>query len=327
MLELIKNFPEQLLHALELSAASTIEKTFSPKNVIISGLGGSGIGGAGVKELCLEQIKIPVEINNSYDLPVFADEESLIILSSYSGNTEETVTVAKKAIAKGLHTVFITSGGELQKLAEEHQLPLLLIPSGFPPRSCYGYSVIMQMHVLNVFGIIPQDYIQLVRGASAVLSREQAAIVPMAEEIAKKLKGKVFTIFADNGFYSVAIRAKQQFNENSKSLCWPNFFPEMNHNELVAWRGDRSNVPAIFVRSSFDNERNKLRFDFSKEVLIAAGCDLSEIHATGSNKFEHYFYLTHFLDWVSYHLAVLQGHDPMEIDVLIRLKKHLGSIA
>ncbi len=183
------------------------------------------------------------------------------------------------------------------------------------------------MHVLHTFGVISDSYVNKIKGAASVLSAEQPAITPAAELIAKKLKDKVFTIFADNGFYSVAIRAKQQFNENSKSLCWPNFFPEMNHNELVAWRGDRSNVPAIFVRSSFDNERNKLRFDFSKEVLLQAGCDLSEINAVGANKFEHYFYLTHYLDWISYYLAIEQGHDPMEIDVLIRLKKHLSSIS
>lgn len=327
MFDLIEGFPRQLEHAVEISHTVKLNTTSNPiKNILVSGLGGSGIGACAVAELVTTELNIPLIANNSYTLPKFVNNETLIILSSYSGNTEETVAVAKAVKEKGLTAICITSGGKLQQLAEEFSWDCILIPSGMPPRTCFGYSVILQLCVLNQFGLISNEFKKEAQSTALLLKKEQENMQQSAIQFASALNGKIFALFADQCFQSLVVRAKQQFNENSKSLCWANVFPEFNHNELVAWRGNRSNVPVLLFRSNYEYQRNQLRMAFSKEVIENTGADILEIEAKGNTIFEQYFYHIHLVDWMSFYLAELQHFNPMEIDVLNKLKAHLASI-
>ncbi|MCS6819683.1 MAG: bifunctional phosphoglucose/phosphomannose isomerase [Chitinophagales bacterium] len=327
MIELIERFPQQLRHATQLLSEYQIYPVVNlPKNVIVSGLGGSGIGGHAIIELCADELKVPVVVNNSYTLPNFASSDTLILLSSYSGNTEETLSVAQQTYQKGLKAICITSGGSLASFARDVGWQVLFIPSGMPPRCGFGYSVMFQLHTLHAHHLISDSFDNKASDTADMLEREQDEIKVLAQQIALKLHNRFFAIFADQWFHSLVIRAKQQFNENSKSLCWANVFPEMNHNELVAWRGSKENISILIFRSSLENERNKHRIAFTKEVIHATGAEIIEVFAKGKNHFEQYFFHVHLTDWISYYLAKQQNFDPMEIEVLNKLKAHLASI-
>jgi glucose/mannose-6-phosphate isomerase len=327
MLELIQSFPQQLSKAVELLSRIQIRKSNQPvQNILISGLGGSGIGGHAVIELCASELKVPVVVNNSYDLPSFVTENTLAILSSYSGNTEEVLFVGESLKSKGINAVCITAGGKLQQIAERNNWDCLLIPSGFPPRTCFGYSVLFQLFVLEQNGLISKKYLTENLNTVELLEKEQTAIQDKAKAVAKKLNNKIFGIFADQWFHSLTVRSKQQFNENSKSLCWANVFPEMNHNELVAWRGKKDLLSILLYRSKLEHPRKTHRLNFSREIIAATGCEVIELDAVGSTHFQQYFYFTHLSDWISFYLAELQNYDPMEIDVLIKLKAHLADL-
>jgi glucose/mannose-6-phosphate isomerase len=327
MLELIQSFPQQLSKAVDLLSKFHIKKSGAPiQNILISGLGGSGIGGHAVIELCASELKVPVVVNNSYELPSFVNANTLVILSSYSGNTEEVLFVGEALKSKGLTAVCITAGGKLQQFAERNNWDCLLIPAGFPPRTCFGYSVLFQLHVLEQHGLISNKYITEAANTALLLASEQNAMQQIAKDAAQKLNNKIFGIFADQWFHSLTVRSKQQFNENSKSLCWANVFPEMNHNELVAWRGNKDILSILLYRSRLEHPRNTHRLNFSREVIAATGCEVIELEAIGTSHFQQYFYFTHLSDWVSFYLAELQHFDPMEIDVLNKLKAHLATI-
>ena len=328
MYELIKEFPAQLSKAIEIGKQANFKTQFasSIKNIVVSGLGGSGIGGNILNELLLNELKVPVTVNKSYFLPAFVDSSTLLILCSYSGNTEETVSCAMQAIAKGLRPICITSGGKLAEVAEKNNLDCIFIPTGFPPRTCLGYSSTQLFFVLKNYGLIDDSFILTITGVAMLLEKEQEQIMKEAELLATKLWKKVIVLYAEDKYESTALRLKQQINENSKLHCWYNVLPEMNHNELVGWREKNDALAVLILRADDEYARVSARIVFSEEVIKTLSDNMHEIVAKGSNAFEKHFYLIHFGDWLSYYLGVQQGYDPMEIDVLIKLKGHMSSI-
>lgn len=328
MYDLIKEFPAQLRKAIEIGEKATFKTTFPSgiKNVLISGLGGSGIGGNILAELLREELKVPVIVNKSYFLPAFADQGTLLILSSYSGNTEETISCALQAIEKNIRPVIITSGGRLQEIAQVNGLDIISIPSGFPPRTCLGYSTTQLFFVLKNYGLITDSFISTFLKVAAFLENEQAKIMEDAEFLADKFLQKIVVVYAEDKYESTALRLKQQINENSKLHCWYNVIPEMNHNELVGWREANDALAVLILRADDEYPRNTERILFKKDVIVNLSENVYEIDALGSDTFEKHFYLIHFGDWLSYYLAVKQGYDPSEIDVLVKLKGHMGSI-
>jgi glucose/mannose-6-phosphate isomerase len=328
MFELIKEFPAQLLEALDIGEKTRLKarSAVPVKNVVIAGLGGSGIGGNLAAELLRAELKVPVIVNRSYFLPAFVDDSTLLILSSYSGNTEEIISCAIQAVEKGLSPVCITSGGKLEEVALKHNLDLIKIPSGFPPRACLGYSCIQLFFVMQQLGLIDHSFKTSLKRTSAFLQREQKKIMADAEFLASKLLQKAIIVYAEDKYESTALRLKQQINENSKMHCWHNVIPEMNHNELVGWREPNDALAVLIFRSDNEYHRNTERLLFTKDVIAKVSENVYEIDAKGNDVFEKHFFLVHFGDWLSYYLATQQGYDPAEIDVLIRLKSHMNSI-
>lgn len=328
MFELIKEFPAQMRHALQIGEQAQFKVASSAvvKNVVVCGLGGSGIGGDLLAELLKGELKVPVLVNKSYFLPAFVDASTLLILSSYSGNTEETIACANEALQKQLKPVVITSGGKLEEFAAKHGLDLIKIPSGHPPRACLGYSATQLFFVLKHFGLINTDFEVMLTHAAAFLEAEQHKIMEDAEFLAGKLLQKVVVIYAEDKYESTALRLKQQINENSKMHCWYNVVPEMNHNELVGWKEPIGNLAVIIFRSEDEFHRNTHRIIYKKDVIVNLSDNVYELYAKGSNLLEKHFYLIHIGDWLSYHLATLQGIDPVEVNVITNLKKKLDSL-
>ena len=328
MYQLIKDFPSQLVAALLIGENTPLKTSFTTeiKNVVVCGLGASGFGGNILSELFREELKVPVVVNKGYFLPAFVDASTLLILCSYSGNTEETIACAEQALQKGLQPFCITSGGKLEAFAVKNNFDLIRIPAGFPPRTCIGYSTVQLFFILKHVGLISNSFKQSIHEVVSLLLQEQAQIIADAKLLADKLVKKIVLLYAEDKYESVLLRIKQQINENSKLHCWYNVIPEMNHNELVGWRAENDSIAVLILRADDEFSRNTARILFNKNVLENFSKNIFEVEAKGTTLFDKHFYLIHFGDWLSYHLALLQGYDPTEIDVLNKLKSHMGAI-
>ena len=253
MRELISNFPNQLREAMSIGTSTPLreaDKTFD--NVLITGLGGSGIAGTIIAELTAQHVKIPVTVNNDYFIPAFVGPRTLVIASSYSGNTEETLEAFEHARKQGAHIVCITSGGKIAQLADEYGFDKIVIPGGMPPRSCFGYSLTQQFIIFSHFGLINQAMVDALKGVPDFLDANLTEIMKKAEELTNLLYGRMPVIYAGAGTGGVAIRFRQQVNENAKMLCWHHVLPEMNHNELVGWAGGDDEKAVVVFRNETD---------------------------------------------------------------------------
>lgn len=326
MKNLIENFPIHLSEAATIVAATDLNCTKTFTNIIISGLGGSGIGGSIVADLVEQSASVPVVINKGYHIPAFANENTLFIAVSYSGNTEETLLALDAALAKGCTIYSISSGGKLKALAEQYNFPCIVIPGGNPPRSMLGYSLIALLGIFKALGLSHYDIAQEAIAFQELL--ENGALAEMHEttqKIAENVQQKVPVVYACSGFGGVATRWRQQLNENSKLPGWDAVIPEMNHNELVGWAGGSKEFAVFFLRTSFDFSKNSTRTDIAIERLK----DVAEVYtvvAAGSNPLQQTLHLIHFGDWLSYYLSELRGVDIMDIEIIDYLKATLAKL-
>jgi glucose/mannose-6-phosphate isomerase len=326
MRRLIEEFPNHIQDALKIGEESKISSATGISNVIVCGLGGSGIGGTVVSRFVQSDCPVPMLVNNNYQLPSFAGENTLVIVSSYSGNTEETVSSLKEAISIGCHVVCITSGGQVQELASENGLDLIMIPPGNPPRSMFAYSTIQILYVLNAFGLIDASFVQDLKECAEHLRSKQKDIEASAGEVAKSISGRLPVIYAESRLEGVAVRWRQQFNENSKMLGWSNVFPEMNHNELVGWDTAGNNIAVLLLKDGNEYGRNTLRQDICSDIFRKKCDTILNIVADSGPDISRIFELIHIGDWISLILAENRGIDPDSIDNINLLKSELNKI-
>ncbi|KAB2808736.1 bifunctional phosphoglucose/phosphomannose isomerase [Phaeocystidibacter luteus] len=327
MKDLIADFPKHLKDALSIANEAQLRSQgMRPANVLITGMGGSGIGGSIVTELCAPTARIPIAVNKGYSVPHWVGTETLIIASSYSGNTEETLEAALTGLEYGAMLAAITSGGQLKKLCEERGLNHIIIPGGNPPRSMFGYSFVQLFRLLQNYGVQTPDWETEIANAADYLLENQQQISDDAKALAEKLQDKTLAIYATNGLAGVATRWRQQVNENSKVVGWDAAVPEMNHNELVGWAGGSDDHGAIFLRSETEHKRNGVRAEKNAELLKKQTPHVYSVTAKGKTDIERALYMIHFGDYVSLHLAELKGADMMDIRVIEDLKSHLQNI-
>ena len=268
MNDYINDFTNHLTDALLIGESSLQKKTNkSFSNILICGLGGSGIGGTIVKDLISKDVSIPIETSKGYDVPGFVNENTLVIACSYSGNTEETLSALNKCLEKNAEVAIVCSGGKLKDLALEKDLNHIIIPGGHPPRAMFGYGFTQLFFVLNNYGIINDSFKVDFKKAISLINSEQQNITTKALAVAKKVQNTIPIIYVASGFEGVAVRFRQQLNENSKMLGWHNVIPEMNHNELLGWRTNVENTSVIYLRNESDYYRNKKRIEINKSVI------------------------------------------------------------
>ena len=324
MKALVESFPEQLKKAKEIADKAIISSSKNIQNIIITGLGGSGIGGTIISELIGDTCPLPIIINKDYFLPHFANENTLLIVSSYSGNTEETLQVMSEAIAKKVQIVCITSGGKVLELAKQHQFEFIEIPGGNPPRSCIGYSLIQLIKLLISKGFAPSHLMNDLEQSILLLETKKGDIKAEAEKIAKKLVGQITVIYSLGSCEGVSVRFRQQINENAKALCWHHVFPEMNHNELVGWTEENKQLTVVTFHTTFDYYRTKKRYYVCKPIFEKYAKEVVEIEAQGKSKLEQFLFLINIGDWISCYMADIRGIDPVEVNVIDHLKKELS---
>tara|TARA_A100001035_G_scaffold157663_1_gene124616 strand:- start:324 stop:1313 length:990 start_codon:yes stop_codon:yes gene_type:complete len=325
MKDYISDFSNHLIEAMKIGENKTLKnKNLNINNVLIAGLGGSGIGGSIIADVFAPQINIPILISKDYSIPNFVNKNTLVIASSYSGNTEETIYAVKKALKMNAEVAIITSGGILKEIAEKNNLNKIYIPGGHPPRAMFGYSFTQLFYLLNHYNVIDLSFVAEFKKSISLLVKNEKNIKDDAHVLAKNLYNKTPVIYVAHGFEGVATRFRQQLNENSKMLCWHHVIPEMNHNELLGWRVNVDNLAVVFFRNELDNKRNKIRIEINKEVVKKHTKDVYEVVSRGDSVIQNTLYHIHFGDWVSWYLSELNDVDAIEIDVINYLKKELA---
>ncbi len=322
---LIERFAEQIEEAISIGQNATISPDTDIKNIYVAGLGGSGIGGDFVANFLRDQLQVPMNVGKEYDIPAYVGPDTLCIVSSYSGNTEETLASMKIMLERGAKMVCIASGGKIIAAAKEHGLEYVQVPGNWPsPRACLGYSVIQQLYVLTKKGLVSDTAITQLQAVADMILAEEAGIKTEAEAIAQKLHHRTAVLYSTLALEPVTVRFRQQINENSKALCWHHIIPEMNHNELVGWKDKRDDLVVIYLRRADDYKRNQIRIDINQEIISKLCAEVIDIHAKGDNLIMQSFYLVHLVDWVSWFLAELRGVDSIEVNVIDYLKGELA---
>ncbi len=336
MYRLIYEFPSQVQHASGIAQKLPLPpvKPDKIKNIVVTGMGGSAIGGDLVRSYLASELTLPFFILRNYILPHFVDENSLVFVSSYSGNTEETLSAYDQAKKVGAQIISISSGGEISKRSEENNFPLLRIPSGYPPRAALGYSFVPIVVFLERLGFISgkidelKKSVELLSSAREKYRMEQGWEQNSAKRIADDLYGKLPIIYSGaDHFDAVGYRWKGQICENSKSLCFNNVFPEFNHNELVGWEiisGLEKKIVVVILRDQGDHPQIKKRVQIVEGMIREKGVGVIQVESQGENLLSRIFSLVQLGDFMSFYLAILNQVDPTPVKPIDYLKSKLA---
>jgi len=305
------------------------------QNVVVLGMGGSAIGGALAAALVADECPVPILSVGGYDLPACAGPETLVVGSSYSGKTEETLSAFGQALERGCRLVAIATGGDLAAIAEEKGLPLLRFSPCLAPRAAIGYSLMLLLGILWRAGLIrdPGDDLDEAIAVVEEWQRELRPETPTVRNPAKRLAGQLIgrlpVVYSAGFLAPVARRWKGQFNENAKQWAIWEEMPELNHNAVVGYgipAGIRDQVYVMMLRSPLDHPRVQARWQVTRELLLQEGIAPDEIWARGSNRLAQMLSLIHFGDYVSLYLAMLNGADPTPVRPIDYLKKRLAEL-
>ena len=328
MNELIRKFPEQVSEAIKIGENANIRKHDKEiHKIYVAGLGGSGIGANFVQEFVSQSCPVPYTVGKGYGIPAYVDENTLAICSSYSGNTEETISAFNLMLKRNCKIVVISSGGKLIEAAKERGFDYIQVPGNWPsPRACLGYSVVQQLFVLNKLGFINDSFKSELKSSIELLKFDQEDIMKAAKSVADRIYTKIPIIYTTDRMESVAVRLRQQINENSKMLCWHHVIPEMNHNELVGWKEAHPELAVIYLRNHDDLKRNQVRIKINQDIISKYCPTIIDIFSKGSSLIEKAFYLVHLGDWISWYLSELKEVDALEVNVIDYLKSELAKV-
>ncbi|MEL6123435.1 MAG: bifunctional phosphoglucose/phosphomannose isomerase [Bacteroidota bacterium] len=326
--QLIARYTEQLHEAIEIGSTVNIRPHDKPINkVYVAGLGGSGIGADFVAAIIRQECKVPYLVGKGYDIPAYVDENTLCIASSYSGNTEETVASFDQMRGRGGKIIIVSSGGKLIDIAKEAGYDHVVVPGNWPsPRACLGYSFVQQLAIMEHLGFISDTALAQVKSSIALLDAEEEAIKVRAQEIAEIFHGRIPVIYCENRMEPVALRLRQQINENAKALCWHNVIPEMNHNELVGWREKNDELAVLYLRNEDDLERNSVRMNINQEIIGKYTSHIINQYSKGANMVERMMYHVHLGDWITWYLCQHREMDSIEVDAIDYLKGELAKL-
>jgi glucose/mannose-6-phosphate isomerase len=321
---IIKKFPQNLQEAINLAKESKLHAIKNTiHNIVVTGMGGSGIAGNLVKDWIKDKLLVPFAVNHEYNLPAYVNQHTLLIVISYSGNTQETLEAFQIGLKKKASIIVISSGGGLQQMAQEHGIDILPLPKHIPPRASLGHTTIQLLFILYFHHLIDWNFILEIQSAIQLISDKQTSIQIEAEQVAKKIKGCLPIIYTATPYEAVAIRLRQQLNENSKQLCWNHTFPELNHNEIVGWESNYQNLAVIIFDGHTADKRLKLQQEIAQDIIKKHTNNFTVLYAQGQTELIRSLYLIHLSDWISFYLAQTRGVDPMEVKSIDQIKSAL----
>lgn len=332
----IYHFADQIQEALEIGEQINLQNDYSAcENIVVAGMGGSAIGGDVVKTIVHRELNMPFYVNRNYTLPNWVNEKTLVICSSYSGNTEETLSAYEDALKKGALICGISTGGKLSEKIKSKGLDLISIPGGLQPRAALAYSFVPMLYLLKEVGLISNSLIDDISGTITSLKKKRD-VYSVGDtsnpiyKLAKDIYGMIPIIYGITDTTGVvALRWKGQLCENSKMLAFHNEIPEMNHNEIVGWGNNPdllSEFSVIWLKDSNDNERARARQEITKELLNDIDILQHEVSAEGATNVERLLDLINYGDWLSYWCAILHNTDPSPVEKIDKLKKALEEI-
>lgn len=319
---------EQLL--IDVSPSKKLD--FSEvRNVVLAGMGGSAL--PGVFFTSWPALSVPFEISRGYTLPSYVNNNTLVISSSYSGNTEESLEALEAARTRGAQIVVVAAGGNLAAKALEYDLPLITIPAGKQPRMATFGFIKAFLSILEAANIVPSDSSKELISHSEWLKSEYAAFaadVPTnsnaAKSLAHELAGKTVIVYSGPKLWPAANKFKICINENSKNTAWANQYPEFNHNEFIGWTSHPVEKPfaIVEIRSDLEHERIQKRFEATERLLSGKRPHPFVIKPKGETLIAQLLWTVGFADLTSIYLSLLNGLDPTPVDLVEKLKAELN---
>jgi glucose/mannose-6-phosphate isomerase len=334
MYNLIRGFPGQAREAVAIGKAAKVKvNARGIGGIVLCGLGGSAIGGDLLRSYLAGELKVPFLINRHYTLPGFVGPQTLVIVSSYSGNTEEAIAAFKEAVRRGARILCISSGGTLAKLAKAKRRPMIQVPGGLPPRVALGYSFFPLLMVFSRLGLVKNKNRDISETISLLSEKAEEygnpdSQINKAFQLAEQLQGRLVIFYSSTErFDAVNTRWRGQMAENAKSLAFGHVFPEMNHNELVGWKvlkDQMREMQVLVLRDKEDHKRVQIRMNITKSILSEYTSRVTEVWSEGTSLLTRMFSLVYLGDWVSYYLAILNKEDPTPVKVIEYLKNELA---
>ena len=334
MYNAIAGFPGQIKTAFSIMGNwSPNHEYLNINNILILGMGGSAIGGDVTRVLIQNECGVPILVNRSYNIPKWVDEKTLVLASSYSGNTEETLSAFDQCKQAGAKTIAMTTGGKLKELAIECGLDCTLLPSGLQPRAALGLSVSLTLIILNKLGFSSDEIIEELYFSFEELTRlcdelskcddENPAVI-MANEIHSMCP---IIYGSEDLTWVAALRFRGQLEENAKMLAFHHSIPEQNHNEFEGWSCHPDLLATkciIWLKDKDDHPCSLARMEVAKELLDAQAGKQVEIAEKGRSPLIRLLKMIHFIDWVSYYAALLNNVDPTPVERITKLKEEMA---
>lgn len=304
------------------------------KNIVVTGMGGSALAANIAKTWLSDDLNIPLEIVRDYTLPAYVDHSTLVIASSYSGNTEETVACLDEALKRDAQTAVMSAGGKVYDTAKIHHLAHIDIPAGIQPRMATIYMLCALTKLLVHFGVTSSKKYNEIAAASKWLEDESshwASDVSTDKNYAKQLAliavGKTPVFYASSLFMPVAYKWKISWNENAKNVAYNGTYPEFNHNEFMGWVSHPIEKPFVIfdlISEDFDSDKMRQRFALSDKLLSGKRPKSNIIHLKGSGLLRQMLWACVLADFVSIYVAILNGVDPTPVDLIEKFKKELA---
>ena len=332
MLGEIDNLPDQLGNAYQLGLKQDLPDWKDVRQVVIAGVGGSAIGADLLASYCASLSPIPVSVHRDYGLPLFAGGvETLVICSSHSGNTEETLDAFEIARQAGCRVIVVSTGGELAKRAGENNIPAWMFEHTGQPRAAVGFSFGLLLAMFQRMGFVPEqsdsieDALASMKRSQQYLRPDVPAVKNPAKRYAGQLMGRWVTIMGSGLLTTVARRWKGQINEVAKAGANFEFLPEADHNTLAGTMNPEEvlnpHTMTLFLRAPSDHPRNRLRSDLTRKAFMLEGMNTDYVDARGKTPLAHMWTLILFGDYMAYYLAMGYGVDPTPIKALVDFKQ------
>jgi glucose/mannose-6-phosphate isomerase len=335
MLKYLEDFPVQCEQAVQIAKKYPIDvkRYDSIHQVVVCGMGGSAAGGDLLKSYLQREANIPIEVNRGYLLPQYVGENTLVFAISYSGNTEETLSAYQDALSRSAKIIAITSGGKLKELCQKDGIDVIEIIGGMPPRATFGYlffPMVTLLERLELIGSKEEEIRETIQNLQLLCKQyNPQSKANLAKELSERIKGHLLLIYAPEHLAACAVRWKNQFNENSKSIAFFSLLPEMNHNEIEVWASGSEFTKKfylIFLRDSAENERIKQRIIITESILKDRVAGVQHVISSGKSLLSRLHSLIYLSDWVSTYLALTNSVDPIPTPMINLLKKKLSRL-
>tara|TARA_Y100000310_G_scaffold345252_1_gene463133 strand:+ start:449 stop:1456 length:1008 start_codon:yes stop_codon:yes gene_type:complete len=316
----IVGFPEQCKEGWRIGQKTKIRKVKGIEKIFVAGMGGSGYVGELLQKLFFQTSKIPVFIEHGYILPNFVDKKTLCIIVSYSGNTDEAITIFKQVRKKKIPTIGITAGGYLEKTHKQN----IVVPGGLQPRQATGYLFFSLLAVLRKMSLSPftkKDMLAAVKQ----MEKEQKRLMGTAKKLASTLHGKTPVLYVTEKMQVSALRWQQELNEIGKAFCHWNILPELQHNEINASK-NLGKAHFILLRSGKESRKMEVRISYMKKRIKSIGYNSTEIKVGGKGILTETWHANYLGSLTAFYLSMLNHLDPTPVTLIqsmkVYLKKH-----